>query len=412
MTKLYLTIYNILLVFLLAPAALFVFIWRRDFFYRIAERLGFYKFFNTARNSRRLIWVHCSSLGEVKAVETTINELQKTGEVLLTVFTRTARDWAQKNIKTTYLAFAPLDVYPLVLRVVKKLKPAMLIIVETEIWPSMIYACKKNGAKIVTVNGRLSNKSFKYYKATKHFWRAFVSNIDVILARNSEDGKRFTEITSRPQSVRVTGNIKYDLDFTAAQTSRADIGFSPDDIVIVFGSTREGEEQFIKNAYIEIIKKYPNIKFIVAPRHIKRLEAVLKVFSDINVYLYSQNCKAGIVIVDVFGKLQGLYSVADICFVGGSLVDKGGQNPIEPAAYAKPVIFGTYMYNFETESKTLANYGGGFFVKNENELISKLEELIKSPALREAAGKKALEGVNAQKGATEKNLKIIRDMLA
>ncbi|MCL2389255.1 MAG: hypothetical protein FWC85_02595 [Elusimicrobia bacterium] len=416
MTKVYLFFYNLLFTFLLAPAALFLFIVRRDFFCHFKERLGFYNFLKN-KTQEPVIWVHCSSLGEVKAVESTIKGLPEGYSVFLSVFTKTARDWAKTELLekgiVKHLAFAPLDLYPLLVRVVKKLNIKMLILVETEIWPSMIYACASRGAKIVTVNGRLSKNSFKYYNATKYFWRKFVSLINIVLARTPQDAERFTEITSHAKSVRVTGNIKYDLEIPSQKSTRDELGFKNSDIIFVCGSTREGEEVFIKNAYIGISKKYPQIKFVVAPRHIKRAKKVCGIFkaAGINVSLYSRGISPDITVVDVFGKLQALYNIADICFVGGSLVNKGGQNPIEPAAYAKPVLFGDDMCNFALEAESLLEHGGGFLVENASKMTQVLGELISNPAQRLSAGQQALQAVNAQRGATAQNLQIIKEFL-
>jgi 3-deoxy-D-manno-octulosonic-acid transferase len=334
--------------------------------------------------------------------------------VVLTVLTKTGREYAQKIEKLRFVSLLPLDIYPLALKAFKTVKPDIFILVETELWASTLFAAKKAGVKIMTINARMSEKSFKIYKKFGFFFKPFISLIDAVLARNSVDARRFAALTGKDANVSVSGNIKYDRDFNV-NSKRADYGLKDGDIVFAAGSTRPQETQIIAQAYIKLKQKYSNLKFFLAPRHLAHLEKVKKIlkesgveyslFSDINFQAQS------FILVDVFGKLQNVYAISDFSFVGGSLIDKGGQNPIEPAACAKPVLFGKYMGNFEAEAQALLKSGGAFQISDAKDLALKIEELIENKQEALTAGQNALKTVQSQKGAVKITLeRIIRQI--
>jgi 3-deoxy-D-manno-octulosonic-acid transferase len=210
----------------------------------------------------------------------------------------------------------------------------------------------------------------------------------------------------------VTGNIKYDRDFSI-KPAREAMFFSADDLIFTAGSTREGEEELIAAAYKKVSKAYPAVKFICAPRHINRLPEITALLASQNIpySLFSKPpYSSNFILVDIFGKLQNIYSISDICFVGGSLVDKGGQNPIEPAAYAKPVIFGKHMDNFKNEKRTLLIYGGALEVSPQN-LANSIIALFSNPAKLKDMAQKALYAVKSQGGAVSISIDKIKEML-
>jgi 3-deoxy-D-manno-octulosonic-acid transferase len=403
-------------VILLIPALIILLIfsskYRKEIFYKLPERFAFWKF--AKDDSKKTVWIHCASLGEVRAVEPVINGLKDDCFVVLTVLTKTGREYAQKIEKLRFVSLLPLDIYPLVLKAFKTVKPDIFILVETELWASTLFAAKKTGVKIMTINARLSEKSFNFYKKFGFFFKPFISLIDSVLARNSVDARRFAALMGKESGVCVSGNIKYDRDFSV-DSKRADYNLKDDDIVFTAGSTRPQETQTIAQAYNKLKQKYSNLKFFLAPRHLAHLEKVKKVLKE-NGVEYSLFSDAGsqarsFILVDVFGKLQNVYAISDFSFVGGSLIDKGGQNPIEPAACGKPVLFGKYMSNFEAEAQSLLKSGGAFQISDAKDLTSKIEELIENKQAAASAGQNALKTVQSQKGAVKITLERIRQII-
>ena len=440
MAKFFLFIYNFLFILLLIPASFFILIfsgkYRKEFFYKIPERLAMWPASGEPafeKQSKKVIWIHCSSLGEVRAVEPILDALKQDFFIVLTAITKTGREYAQKIQKADFVSLIPLDIYPLMLKAFDRVKPDIFVLVETELWASMLYAARKRGVKTMTVNGRMSAKTFKVYGVFKFFWKHFISLIDVILARSREDADRFAVLAGNKSEIYVTGNIKYDRDFSAS-SDRSVFGLSKDDLVFTAGSTREGEEEIIADAYKKISLKYPAVKFFLVPRHIARLSKVEKILSSKNItYSLFSKPEAGtlpeagpasgrepasaggyennFILVDVFGKLQNVYAVSDICYVGGSIVDKGGQNPIEPAAYGKPVLFGIHMDNFKSESEILVRYGGAITVFDANDIVLKIEKLLSNREFLEKTGQNALKAVNSQKGSVRLTVQKIKEFL-
>ncbi|WP_413854011.1 3-deoxy-D-manno-octulosonic acid transferase, partial [Candidatus Ruminimicrobium bovinum] len=304
----------------------------------------------------------------------------------------------------------PVDIYPFVVSAVSKIKPDMLILIETEIWPSLIYCVKKYGAKVVVVNGRISKNAFKYYKITSLFWKQFLNLTDAVLVRNETDFKYFGSILGSSKKLEITGNIKYDRNWQNATLTRDMLSYKEDDLILVAGSTKNNEEKSLTDVYISLKNKYKNLKLIIAPRHITRISEISNMLKQKNIKfsLMSQSIGEEVLLVDVFGKLQSLYSVADIVFVGGSLINSGGQNPIEPSAYAKPIIFGKYMFNFESEADLLKKSNAAFEVNDKKELEETIDKLLTDKNLRLSVGKNALAVVEEQKGNIDRNINLIK----
>lgn len=416
MINILLIFYNCLLLIFLVPILLAIVLAgkknRQEFFYHIKERLSCWNIPQLDKN-KKTVWIHCASLGEAKAVEPMIPRLQEYNIIVSTI-TKSAREYVSKIKGISYFALAPVDVYPFIASILKKIKPDVLILIETEFWPSMITCANKTGTKIITVNGRISKGAFPYYKLTKFFWKPFLNLITFVSVRNEHDYNRFVALTNNKEKVGITGNIKYDRDFTSETITKESLFFSPNDLILTAGSTREGEESIIVKTFLQLKEKFTNLKLIVAPRHISRVNEISSLLkkNNLSFELFSKltGGKKDAVIIDVFGKLQTIYSISDIVFIGGSIVNKGGQNPIEAAAYSKPIIFGKYMYNFENESASLKN-NGAFEINNQQDFFDAATKLLSNAELRTEVGKKAFEVVKSQKGAIEKNIQIIKKFI-
>ncbi|MCX5779119.1 MAG: hypothetical protein NTU66_07895 [Elusimicrobia bacterium] len=417
-------LYNLILLICFPLAAIYFLFFQKKYtwhsiFRDVIERFGYWQSGIPGDERKKLIWVHCASLGEVRAVEPILKQLRDC-RILITTLTWSGKQYALDNRLADAVYFVPFDFSILTGKVMGEIKPAALILIETELWPGLMRAANKNGVPIFLVNARLSLGSFPWYHLTRFFWRNVVRMIDHLLARSSEDAERLITIGFDPQKVVVTGNIKYDRVFPRPPFTRQDIGFAAADQVFIAGSIRDGEEDIIIDIWRSLHARYPKLRLIVAPRHTHAVSAVADKFAKRNILfrLRSQQhteLPAGnnaspidCVIIDTFGELSSMYALSDVAFVGGSMVRRGGQNPIEPAAYGIPVLFGNDMSNFETEAKVLEDFGGGFRINNKEEFIVCLDQLLKDPASRAVAGAKALAAVESQKGALAKTMQAIR----
>jgi 3-deoxy-D-manno-octulosonic-acid transferase len=412
MSKLYLALYNILIVIALPLIALIVLFskkYRKELFYKISERFACYNFLNT-RSKKKTVWIHCASLGEVRAIEPILDSLIGDYFIVLTTLTKSGREYAAKLQKADFVALLPLDIYPIINKAFKIIKADLLVLVETELWVSLLYSASKRNTKIITINGRISEKSFGWYNVLRFFWKNFVLLIDIIIARSQEDADRFKHLVGYRSTVLVSGNIKYDRDFVSF-ARREDFSLKESDFIFTAGSTRASEESAIVEAYIKVDRDF---KVFLAPRHLSRIPEVIKTLGDkkIKYSLFSKNDFTGeFILVDIFGKLQSMYSISDVCYVGGSLVDKGGQSPIEPAAYGKPVLFGKYMDNFRSEAGSLLKNEGAFIVKDAADLSNKIKEFMTDKIFLKRIGDNALKTVYDQKGVLSFTLKEIKEIL-
>ncbi|MDR3243134.1 MAG: hypothetical protein LBT79_00115, partial [Elusimicrobiota bacterium] len=247
MRILFLFIYNVLfalfLVILIPFGLIFSSNFRRNFFYRTSERIASWRF-NPDLSKDRL-WFHCSSIGEVRAAEPLLCALKDSNtQIILTVVTKTAREYAKDLKFLDFTALFPLDLYPFTARAFKIIKPTVFLPIETELWPSLLYAASAKKIKIISVNGRISQKTFNSYKAFSFFWSPFIKLIDIVLARSFDDAKRYEILSKGSVKTFVTGNIKYDRDFSC-QSSRDLFYIKDEDIVFTAGSIREGEYKHI-----------------------------------------------------------------------------------------------------------------------------------------------------------------------
>lgn len=390
-----------------------------EVFYKCSERFGIFQAnsFPLLNDEKRpLLWVHCASIGEVRAVEPLIREL-KEFSFLLTTHTLSGRQYAENNNLAQIICYAPIDFSFIVNKFISRFKPKGIMLVETELWPGMIYTAKKNKISTILINARMSSHSYPFYKGFGLFWKHVVNKIDCLSARSQIDADRFIKIGYPAEKAVITGNIKYDRDIIIDNFSRSAGGFKESDFIIAAGSTRPGEEEILVTVWENLKDKYPNLKLIIAPRHINRINKIKKLLINRQIKFKLRSNLADknnfdCLLIDTFGELMKFYSIADVTFVGGSLVNKGGQNPIEPASCSKPVFFGNYMDNFLSEAISLENSGGGIRIKNIQDFIIKLDVMLGNMDYRIDTGKKALAAVTAQKGAVDKTVQIINSLFS
>ena len=365
-----------------------------------AERLGFGKAIEPVD-----IWIHASSVGEVKVAETLINRLRRRNEeknkselrIHLTVMTKAGYEVALKSLGSTVsISFLPLDVRFVVRRVLKQLDPKLLIITETEIWPVLISEASAQGTKVILVNGRMSLRSVKQYNRVSGLIRSIMNIYTICFFKSTEDRDRFVSLGLPETNGVVAGDMKFDttlipIDAVAKNRIRSDLGVGPDQFLIVAGSTRPGvddadcEEEIFLKVYTELKQKYPQLRLILAPRHLDRVDTVVKTCRSAKVAVavlespttnLSQS-ESDVIVVAYIGGLITMYQAADLAFVGGTLVPIGGHNLLEPVWAGTPVLFGPSLDNVAEASDYIITNNYGACVSDRVELTRMIESIIR-----------------------------------
>lgn len=331
------------------------------------------------------IWVHCSSVGEINLSETLIKKLldNRKERILLTMFTDTgigvARDKFVKNERVDIFYF-PLDDRKNILDILKRIKLNLLILVETEIWPNLVTEIGKK-SKVIIVNGRISDRSFKRYQKLSSYLKKIFLYVDRFYMQSDEDSRRIIEIGAEKSRVETLGNLKFDISFqNYSDEERKELQslFNVDSRkVFTAGSSRSGEYEIL----LDTFKNLKNTLLVLVPRHIERtpkIEEIIKEYGfSYKKYseLESKKEKTDIIIIDKIGILRKIYSITDIAFVGGTLVNIGGHSLLEPLFYGKTPIFGPYLQNVKEISREILELGLGYKVTNVNEFLEAIKEI-------------------------------------
>lgn len=381
------------------------------------ERLGLFR-------GRPRIWVHAASLGEVKVASALIPALHERLPgcgVLLSTVTPHGRDLACRTFgEAVPVVYAPLDVVPLVRAALRSVRPHVLVFVETEIWPSWIAEATRAGVRIALVNGRISQRSFGRYARFAWFFRRVLAQVDAFSMITAADASRIRAMGAPADRICVGGNAKYDL--LQGQTSQAaeievldQLGIRPGRPVIVAGSTREREEALLLDAYASVRDRFPDALLVLAPRHIRRTPQIRELVearglscglrSDPDRTFRTEDRQ--VLILDTFGELFRVYGIASLAFCGGSLVPLGGQNPLEPASWGKPVLYGPHMENFLDAKELLEKAGGGREVRSPRDLAEHAIRLLEDEDARRGMGDRARRAVLNHRGASEKHAEAV-----
>lgn len=407
------------------PYLLFRLATTRRFRTGLAERFGLYGDLSFSR--ARSIWVQASSVREVSASLPLIRLLRECfpgDRILVTCQTATGRQAVREKLAGVAVGvLCPLDFPPLVEGFIRRASPRLLILIETEIWPGLILSCSRLGVPIAMVNGRLSRRSSRAYRRFAWAFRPVLRRIARCNMRNEEDARRMKRLGVDPARVRVLGNVKFDSLPPAEigpEESRAlsrRIGLEPGDLLLVGGSTFAGEEEILLRVYRALKVRFPRLRLLLAPRHLERVEEVAAAVAAAGEPCRRFSAEGGsdrdpVVVLDRMGVLFSLYSQAAAVFIGRSLAGNGGQNPIEPAAWSVPVLFGPAMDNFRDSARLLREAGGAVRVADEAELASTLGALLADPARRLEMGRRARSAVESRRGASRRNLDSLRELLA
>lgn len=426
-------IYNLLLLtlfpfwFPLAFGKMFFSATRRQV---LAQKLGFLPGGILAKiKGKPRIWVHAVSMGEVSAIHPLIRQMREIfpeAAILLSTGTESGQKVARERVaEATATFYFPLDLPFVVQGVIRKIRPDLFIVAETELWPNFLHIAKREGVRTLMVNGRISDRSFPRYKKTRFFWRAVFDDLDAMSMIRIQDGERAISIGANPVKVFANGNCKFDQAFLAAtpeipREMEQLLAIGEGDLVFVAGSTHEGEDEPVLRAFQKIRAKYPTMLLLLVPRHIDRTAKIEKVlrqngFGDF--ILRSQlgggrrNGKS-VILWDTLGELFKVYSVATLVFCGGSLVPRRGQNILEPAAWGKVILYGPSFEDFQDAHELLQKAGAGIMVKDEGELAERSLYLLDHPQELEKRGEAGREALWANRGATSRNLALVKKLIA
>jgi len=390
---------------------------------RILSRIGFFSAGEwQAPEGQKTIWIHAVSVGEARATESLVRLFRSRwpqARIVVSTVTPTGYVILKKILRDNELAvFAPLDLSWVVRKFLRVLRPSLLVIMETELWPNLIRLGSAAGARVVIVNGRISDRSFSGYKRLAWLIGPALKHISLFCMQSRESADRIIAMGAGAGRVHVTGNIKFDIgsDFSRPAFLRKLRTLTKDQVLLVAGSTHENEEEMILGIYKSLRKDFAGLRLVIAPRHLERFDKIRRLvrvngleavrLSRLETFLSGQ-----VALLDTMGDLTALYELADVVFVGGSLVTKGGHNPIEPAVFGKPVLFGSHMDNFREIRDTFIRQGAAIEVETAPSLEYELRRLLASPAERKALGEKARELLNQNRGATERTvLEIAREM--
>jgi 3-deoxy-D-manno-octulosonic-acid transferase len=389
----------------------------------LGERLGKVPARLRLSSTQPLVWVHAVSVGEVVAISGLVLEVRQRFpqfRILVSSTTDTGQKLARQRFGEENVFYFPLDFAFAIRPYLQALRPRLIILAETEFWPNFLRLAKHASVEMVVVNARISDRSLPGYRRIRGWVRTILSSIDLFLAQTESDRKRLIEIGAAPERVEVTGNLKFDVFppppppiIRSLQSAFERAGAEP---ILVCGSTVEDEEPLLLRAFENVLASHPRAVMILAPRHPERFLQVTELLEQLGMKFWRRSLwngepiSGGVLMVDTIGELAALYSLGTLAFVGGSLVPRGGHNIIEPAQYGVPVVVGTHTENFRDIIGLFQSYNAVRIV-GPAELPLAFMELISDEAERAALGKRGLEALLSQKGATQRTLTALERFL-
>jgi 3-deoxy-D-manno-octulosonic-acid transferase len=374
------------------------------------------------RGRQRPLWIHACSVGEVNIARPIIEAAENRWPglpLLLSVSTIGGRDLARSALPRIPLAWLPFDHPACVRPFLRKLEPRALVLLDTELWPALISSTRLAGHPVILANGRISDKHFPRYRRMRGFLGLAFEGLSAAAMQNDEYAGRIVELGARRDRVFVCGNTKFDgvresVDPGKLEALRTQCGFGQADPVIVFGSTRPGDEALAASCWASLRNLAPNLRLIIAPRHLDRLDEALAPFNE-PVRRRSQGGNATgarVFFLDTVGELVDFYAMATVAVIGGSFSPAvNGHNPLESAALGVPTVFGPHMRNFIDPARELVAHNGAVQT-TADELAAVVRRLIENPGERADLAQKGREAVRRNKGAIRRTLDLIEPFLA
>jgi 3-deoxy-D-manno-octulosonic-acid transferase len=419
---------SLVLFVALAPYFAYQAVRYRKYVVSLRQRLGYLPVsFNV--DGEPSIWIHAVSVGEALTARALVGELRARYpglRLFVSTTTVAGQQVAAREIKDADATFYfPLDFPFIVNRTLRLVKPQLFVMMETEIWPNLLSACRRNGVKTAVANGRISNRSYPRYRMVRALFRRVLDDVDRFCMQSEESAARLIDLGADPARVTVTGNLKFDsLRSAAAGPDRAmhrvERFFRVPDTrpVIIAGSTMRGEELMVLRAFERMRASEPRALLVIAPRHPERFDEVERLSRDEGFrtlrrsqLAIDEEPAADVVVLDTIGELAHVYRLATVVFVGGSLVPTGGHNILEPAVHGRPIVFGPHMQNFTEIAGAFLEARAAVQVRDEWELESAFRDLLGDVPRRQALGRAAQGIVDASHGARERTLAAIAPLL-
>lgn len=420
--------YNILSIFLLIPVIIY-------HLYRsvsrgrppaLCERFGFIPAAALAGiGSRPVIWLHAVSVGEAIAARPLLKALRRQypgHAIVVSNTTETGRGVSATFPEKDLCIYFPFDFLPAVRSTLERIKPRLIIIMETEIWPNFTREANRRGIPVILANGRISDRSFSRYLKFSWFFRHALQFFSCLYMQTETDRERIVAIGAPSERTLVSGNLKYDIPFHPVQDAerasfRKRYAIPGNMSVLTAGSTHPGEEEFVLATYRELLATYGTLFLVLVPRHperanevaalLERMDLPYKRRTDITASEGVQFQSGQVLLVDTIGEMMDLYALSDLAFVGGSLVPTGGHNLLEPASLGIPSIFGPNMTNFREIADLILQYGAGIQVETPADLTGSCRALLTSEELRMVLGQNGLKLLRDTGGATKRHLEAV-----
>jgi len=428
--------YNIFQIFsliLLSPLLLVKAIISPKYRGRILLRLGIgiEELIQKLPVGQQRIWIHALSVGEVLSAHPLVKELRLARPSITLIFsasTKTGEELARNVMAKEVDLFIPfpLDIFSVARKFINLIAADLFVLVETDFWPNFIHTINRKGTPAILVNGRISQKSFARYQRFRFIFLPMFKIFKFISMQTESDAKKMIDLGVNADRVKALGNLKYDAvlpdmvgwDQEQRPTSfyRQQFGISPEKVVWIAGSTHPGEEVAILTAYKRLSLLFPDLFLVVAPRDVERGREVKEIADKLGLTVRLRTAPlqdeefpgAPLLILDTMGELSRMYSFCNIAFIGGSLVPDGGHNPLEPAAFAKPILFGPYMDDFTEIASDLLEKDAAIVCHDEDDIFEVMKKLLVNHSIQKQMGKDAQALVIQHRGVTKRHIEIIQ----
>ena len=423
-------IYNIIytiIFILLFPLYLIYNLGKAKYRKTFKQRLGIHDSqFYCRLKDKKVIWLHAASVGEMFLAKEIYKRLKNENyNFLISTTTHSGLKVAEESFdsKGVQVSLLPIDIFWMMGNFAKKINPGYTILVETNLWPNFIYHLNKYSKKVIMVNSYFDKNDLYDHFILPGLIKEVMAKIDYITLQSANDSERISSYISR-EKLEVTGNMKIDVLASEQQEQkpnnlRRELKIKDKQPVFIAGSTHKGEEELILNAYQKLINYFPDLILIIAPRHIERVDELINICHKSGFSAHRktnlvnlQGRKNNIIILDTLGELRYFYSAADISFVGGTLIKKGGHNLLEPVINRSPVLFGPYHKNFRQIADLIVDYEAGYEVAGALELEEKVKELLSNHQKIKEIQKGAVKLINDHSGALEKNIQVLKECLS
>jgi 3-deoxy-D-manno-octulosonic-acid transferase len=433
MNIIFYNIFQIASLILLSPLLLFKAIISPKYRGRILLRLGIgiKELTQKLPDSQQRIWIHALSVGEVLSAQPLVKELRLACPDIALIFsasTKTGETLDREVMAREIDLFVPfpLDIYSIVQKFINLIDAELFILVETDFWPNFLHTLQRKNTPAILVNGRISQNSFARYQRFRFLFLPMFNTFQFISMQTDSDAKKMIELGVQTDRVKALGNLKYDAvlpdtvgwdqDQRPISFYRQQFGISPEKVVWIAGSTHAGEEVTILSAYKRLSLLFPDLFLVVAPRDVERGREIKDIADKLGLTVRRRTAPfqdeefpgAPLLILDTMGELSRMYSFCNIAFIGGSLVPDGGHNPLEPAAFGKPILFGPYMDDFTEISSDLLAKDAAIVCHDEDDIFEILKKLLVNVSIQKKMGEDAQALVLQHRGVTQRHIEIIQ----